>query len=94
MIGGHFVTLVGYGYDGNSPNPNYLIVHDPASRAGMVLNEYILPMRINSGLLHNSYSGNNSGRDAEGFYKMEGIHTHPGADFGILNGVAVLEMNP
>lgn len=78
-IGGHWVTLVGYGHDGSKDDPDYLIIHDPGSNA--FANEYALPERINSGTLN----GNKSGlpRSAAGFHKLMG---------GILDGVVVLEM--
>lgn len=93
-IGGHWITLVGYGHDGGSPNLDYLIAHDSASRAGTTFaNEYILPVRINSGTLNGSYTG--LPHSAVGFYKMtDGMHIRFTADFGILDAVIVLEMQP
>jgi hypothetical protein len=93
-IGGHWITLVGYGHDGSSPNPDYLIAHDPASRAGTTFaNEYILPMQINSGTLKGAYAC--LPHSAVGFYKMtDGMHISFRADFGILDAVIVLEMQP
>ena len=93
-FGGHWITLVGHGHDGSNANTDYLIAHDPAPRAGTTFaNEYILPVRVDSGTLTGSYSG--LPRSAAGFYKMmDGMHIKSSADFGILDGVVVLEMVP
>ncbi len=93
-IGGHMLTLAGYGHDGKSPNPNYLITHDTSARAGTAIaNQYILPVSIHSGRLKGKIPGNLW--SAEGFYKMTGgLCTMAGADFGILDGAIVLEMQP
>lgn len=86
-VGGHWVTLVGSGYNGN---PDYLVVHDPNT---CYANQSVLPVRITSGTL----TGSNPGlpRSAIGFYKLNnGMRISSKADFGILDGVVVLSMNP
>lgn len=89
-VGGHWITLVGYGHDGKSPNPDYLIAHDPSPPT--FRNEYILPVRINSGTLKGTYSG--LPRNAAGLYKMTGMVISPKADLGILDVAVILEMQP
>ncbi|MBN1590192.1 MAG: tandem-95 repeat protein [Pirellulales bacterium] len=88
-IGGHYMTLAGYGHDGTDYNPDYLIVHDPAPRAGTTFaNNYTLPVMIESGTL-NGY------RNAAGYYKLtDGIVIKEPAVFCILRGIIVLEMSP
>jgi hypothetical protein len=86
-VGGHWVTLVGYGYNGN---PDYLVIHDPNTTA--YTNHFVLPVRITGGTL----TGSNSGlpRSAVGFYKMNnGMKISSKGDFGILDGVIVLSTN-
>jgi len=92
-IGGHWVTLVGYGIDQQGKeNPNILIIHDPASRAGKVFShEYVLVERIKRGKL----TGNKKGlpRPAKGYYKLGGgMHVKKTADVAILDGAVVLQM--
>ena len=56
-------------------------------------NEYILPVQISNGTLKGSYRG--LPRSAVGFYKMtDGMHLRSNADFGILDDVIVLVMQP
>lgn len=96
--GGHWVTLVGYGFDGNKINPDYLIVHDPSPDAGKQFrNEYLLLEKINSGILD---SGNNfkySGLPikASTFYRvLKGLnHNINTNEVVIIDGAVVLEIN-
>ncbi|KPK57907.1 MAG: hypothetical protein AMK73_09680, partial [Planctomycetes bacterium SM23_32] len=50
-VGGHWVTMVGYGEDEEGrPHPHIIIVHDPAPRAGVhPAHEYVLLRQIQSG---------------------------------------------
>ena len=91
-FGGHWITLVGHGHDGTALAPDYLIAHDPAPRAGTTFaNEYILPVAISSGTLDGSYTG--LPRSATGYYRLTGgMHISSAADFGIFDGIIVLEM--
>jgi hypothetical protein len=92
-IGGHWVTLVGYGVDENGRcGPAILIIHDPAPRCGKDPHEYVQMKLMNSGRL----TGKSSGlpRQAKGYYIMAGgMHVRKGADFGILDGAVVLKMH-
>ena len=92
-VGGHCVTMVGFGVDKNwRRNPNILIVHDPAKRSGMKSShEFVQIENIISGTLAGKYSG--LPRSAVGYYKMaHGLKISRRADFGILDGVVVLQM--
>ncbi len=89
--GGHWVTLVGYGAERDgSLNPDMLVIHDPAPRAGLMPeNEFVKMTRIESGTLR----GRNKGLPAAArdFFKMEGgMHVKSTADCAILDGVVVL----
>ena len=90
-FGGHWITLVGHGHDGQGEDPARLIAHDPAPRAGSGFsNEYVLPEEILSGTLTGATG---LPRSAAGYYKMTGgMHVRSSADFGILDGVVVLTM--
>ena len=93
-IGGHWVTLVGYGMDEKGKNdPDVLIIHDPASRAGRFFaHEYVRVEEIESGELMGKKFG--LPRSAVGYYKLKGgMHIKRKADYGILDGVVVLKMS-
>jgi len=91
-IGGHWVTLVGYGVDEKGrANPAILIVHDPAPRCGKSPHEYVRMELIDRGRLTGKQSG--LPRSANCYYKMTGgMHVKRTADFGILDGAIVLKM--
>lgn len=92
-IGGHWVTLVGYGIDQDSKeDPNILIIHDPALRAGKNFShEYVRLKMIKRGKLTGETSG--LPRRAAGYYILTGgMHVRKTADFAILDGVVVLKM--
>ncbi|MFH0998815.1 MAG: hypothetical protein V1844_25480 [Pseudomonadota bacterium] len=85
-IGGHWVTLAGFGYNGN---PDSLVVHDPNT---CYSNHFVLPVKITSGTLAGSSPG--LPQSAVGFYKMNnGMRIKSSADFGILDGAIVLSTN-
>ena len=93
-IGGHWVTLVGYGVDKNgNEDPNVLIIHDPGSKSGRdLVHEYVRVGWIDSGRLTGE---NHQGlpRSAVGYYTLVGdLHVKQEADFGILDGAVVLSM--
>ena len=91
-IGGHWITLVGYGHDGQVEAPDYFVAHDPAPRAGSgFANECVLPEEILSGTLTGATG---LPRSAAGYYKMTGgMHVKGSADFGILDGAVVWTMS-
>jgi len=81
--GGHWVTLVGYGYNGN---PDYLILHDPST---CFANDFVLPVQIINGNLTGNYKG--LPRSATGFYEMDNMRSDK---LAILDGAVILKMNP
>ncbi len=86
----HWVTLVGFGQDKTGkPDPNILIIHDPAPRSGAALsNDYVRLERISHGTLLDRKD-----KQASGWYKMSGdLKLKQGADFGILDGAVVLKL--
>ena len=92
-IGGHWVTLVGYGRDerGNK-NPSYIIVHDPGSRAGTApAHEYVRTDQIPRGTL----VGNKTGlpRKADGYLALSrGMHISSRANGAILDAAIVMKL--
>lgn len=93
-IGGHWVTMVGFGANPNGTyNPYVIIVHDPANRAGFSFeNEYVRLTPLLSGTL----IGNKSGlpRSAKGYYRTDGgMHIKSTADVGIIDGVVRLVLS-
>ncbi len=89
-IGGHWVTAVGYGVDGQGrPAPDHLIIHDPAQRAGPPAPEFIKLSRIRGGELTGLYE--NLPRSAAGFYLLEGgMHLKSEAHHAVLDGAVGL----
>jgi len=89
-IGGHWVTAVGYGIDEKGhPDPDCLIIHDPAQRAGPPAREFVKLSRIRGGVLTGVYE--NLPRPASGFYLMEGgMHLKAGAHHAVLDGAVGL----
>jgi len=93
-IGGHWVTLVGYGAErSGKPDPAVLIIRDPAPRSGMrPWHQYVRLKRISSGSLEGK--DGRSSRSAEGFYILaEGLKVRSTADFGLLDGVVALKIS-
>ena len=86
--GGHWLTVVGYGFDGTSPNPDYLVLHDPWVATG---NRYVRLETLASGTL----AGNQQGlpRDAAGYFNLtDGMAMSSTDEAAILDGAVVLEM--
>ena len=86
------MTLVGYGHDGQKPNDQYLIVHDPSSKDGKELhNCHVRLEKIGGGTLDGKKKG--LPRSAAGYYKLGGeLKIHSKADFAVLDGALALEM--
>ncbi|MFP4477414.1 MAG: hypothetical protein ACLFOY_17760 [Desulfatibacillaceae bacterium] len=92
-IGGHWVTLVGYGADYmGREDPDLLIVHNPASRgSGIVSHEYVRVEHMDSGRMIVDRDGD--GMDAYGYHILSGdIPIRSRADCAILDGAIVLRM--
>jgi hypothetical protein len=79
-ISGHYLTVINY------KNDNAVIVHDPSIRSGIESkDEYCKFTKINSGTLSNWHEYNI--REANGYYKIEGIKFKEGADTAIVDGI-------
>ena len=89
----HWVSVVGCGQDrAGKPNPDVLIIHDPAPRNGAsVSHDYVTVQRIQKGVF-----ARHSGRQiksAIGWYKLGGdLKVKKGADCGILDGAVVMKL--
>lgn len=92
-IGGHWVTVVGYGADEKgAPNKQIVIVHDPSPRTGEDPNDYVLLTLLEKGTLVGKKS--QLPRPAKGLYLMEGgMHIKSSADVAIIDGVVGLNLN-
>lgn len=89
--GGHWVTAVGFGQDASGDRrPDYLVIHDPAPRAGLrPSREFVKMTRLESGRINGPMQG--LPRPAHAFYRMEGgMHIKKGADLAILDGAVGL----
>src|SRR5262249_51732734 len=97
LVGGHYVTVVGYGVDraGNT-DPGILIVHDPSSRAGNEpSNQYVKLRELHSGQLIKKPTWKREGypRPAAGLFSVEGeMKIKNIADVGIIEGAYRLKM--
>ena len=94
-LGGHWVTLVGYGVNvENKLAPNTLIVHNPSRLAGLDFhNDFLALLRIKSGLLISHKLIYGFPLPAAGFYKItSGLPAIRGCDAIILEGSIVLEL--
>lgn len=94
-LGGHWVTAVGYGQDAaGDPQPDCLVIHDPAPRAGLGPQPQFVKMApFESGKLTGVMRG--LPRPARNLYRMEGgMHIKPTADLAILDGAAGLVLKP
>ncbi|MBN2022774.1 MAG: cadherin-like domain-containing protein [Pirellulales bacterium] len=91
--GAHYVTMVGHGVNASGPNPDYLVIHDPAPRTGMsYTNNYVLPVALTTGTVTGSSSG--LPRSAAGLYKLTGWPISSKGNCAILNGAFVVELAP
>lgn len=94
-LGGHWVTLVGYGLDERQrPAPDVLILHDPAPRAGKrPSRQHVRPSVLRSGRLVGSTNG--LPRSAEGYLRFDrGMKIKSSADVAILDGAVRLRLAP
>jgi len=92
-IGGHWVTLVGYGVDRQGKSDSHiLIIHDPAPRSGRgLVHNFVRVKSIKHGMLTGKHTG--LPRQAKGYYIMgDGMCVKKSADFGILDGAVVMKM--
>jgi hypothetical protein len=84
--GGHWVTVVGYGYDGTSDDPRAVVLHDPFTTT---LDDYADLVPLESGTLAGDYTG--LPRSAAGYFQMTGPDYYE-SQGGIVDGIVVLEM--
>lgn len=82
--GGHWVTLVGYGHDGEKENPSALIFHDSETRTRF--NDYIETEQIRDGTLKGTISG--LPRNANRFVKYRLSSTRA----GIIDGALLIDL--
>jgi hypothetical protein len=93
-VGGHWVTLVGYGIDkDNKPANNMLIVHNPSPRAGATFHNDFIALQPIQGVLVSRRGLLGFPRPAWGFYKIVGdLSPVPGSDTAILESAITLEL--
>ncbi len=92
-VGGHWVTVVGYGVEESGKlNDQILVIHDPSPRTGKDPNDYVLFTKLKSGTM--AVSSSRKPRPAKGFYLMEGgMHIKSTADVAIMDGVVGLDLD-
>ncbi len=93
-IGGHWVTLVGYGIDeNNKPADNIFIIHNPAPKAGNEFHNDFIQLKPIEGVLVSRTGLRGFPRPAWGFYKIvSGLPPFADCDTAILEGAVVLEL--
>jgi hypothetical protein len=92
-MGGHWVTLAGFGVDQNGrEDPNVLVIHDPSPKTGRTPpNKYLRLEPLTGGRI---VSRTGDGPAATGFLRVaSGMKILPEADLAILDGAVVLQMN-
>jgi hypothetical protein len=93
---GHWMAVVGYGYDGTKRNQDYIILHDSAKRAGTTFqNDFVKMELLSKGELKSAEGKNykNLPCSAKNYFKLtDGLHLHKNADTGIMDGLIVLEL--
>lgn len=91
-LGGHWVTMVGFGKDENGQaDPNVLIVHDPGAPSGENPNGYIRVMNLEAG--RKLVTGSGRPLDSGGLYKLRGgLRISNNVDAAVLDGAIRLEM--
>jgi hypothetical protein len=88
----HWVSLVGCGKDkAGKPDPDILIIHDPAPRSGAILShDYVRVERLGGGAFA---KGSGRPKSAAGWYKLGGdLKIKKGADCGLIDGAVVLQL--
>lgn len=95
-IGGHWVTLVGYGKDRDGKEDSLtFMIHDPAPRTGMKpLTQWVRFDPLEKGFLQRDLSTTKvQRRAAKGFFEMKGeMKLKTNADVAILDAAVVLEL--
>jgi hypothetical protein len=88
-VGGHYVTLVGYGHQEGRP---YFIVHDPSPRTGPAVSHDRVTLKpIPGGTMVGRYR--NLPQNAAGFYLAGGeLRINPKGNTAILDGAIALEL--
>ncbi|MCI4667029.1 MAG: hypothetical protein MRZ79_02635 [Bacteroidia bacterium] len=92
-VGGHWVTAIGYGVDQNgNERSNYIIVHDPAGRAGKNKSQqYVKLNKIANANLDTKRSSGPT--NASGYYRASGtLKIKSIADRSILDNVVIVRM--
>lgn len=93
-LGGHWVTVVGYGVDRRGqPDPEVIWLHDPAPRAGLEpATERVRFHRLEGGWLVGRKAG--LPLPAAGYYVAgEGMHVRHGSTAAILDGAVRLRLH-
>jgi hypothetical protein len=93
-VGGHWITLVGYGIDKDNKHiDNGLIVHNPSPRSGNTFHNDFVSLVPVQGVLVSRRGLLGFPRPAWGFYKIVGdLVPLPGSDTVILESAVILEL--
>ena len=94
-IGGHWVTLVGYGKDAqNQAISNVFVVHNPSQLAGTSFhNDFLTLAPVNNGVLVSHRILFGFPRPSFGFYQItSGLPPIPDCNTAILEGAVMLEL--
>lgn len=92
-VGGHWVTIVGYGADEEGKlSDRIIVVHDPSPRCGEHPHEYVILTPIKKGTLTGKKG--ETFRSSVGLFLMGGgMHIKSIADVAILDGVIGLDLD-
>ena len=81
--GGHWVTMVGYGFNGKTTDPQCIIVHDPETRNR--INDYITLELIENGTLTGRLK--NLPREAAGYNRFKTGYKQ----YGVIEGMVIVQ---
>jgi hypothetical protein len=94
--GGHWVVMVGYGKDrSGNPDPNMILIHDPAPRAGQdKRTQYVKLVPLQGTLQRRRVDGRMVRTDAAGYWQVSGdMFLHPHSDAAIIDAAVSLELD-
>lgn len=91
ITNGHWVTVVGHGFDGAQPDGRFLVIHDPWT-SGATAHAYVQLVPLTSGQMVVSVSGvPNYSRSAAGYYRVDGTFSFSTPEV-LLLGAVVLKL--
>jgi hypothetical protein len=96
-IGGHWITLVGFGKTADGKDdPNVFLIHDPSPMSGMTFTtEHVTLEPVHGTFVFTSSAGKDTSTSAEGYLEFKGdIKLKPTATAAVLNRAVLVVLKP